>query len=91
MTQPTFDRLLWDAVKDYRNSTMVVDNHHAFAIIKDRLDSFWEQVRLAQPDEDQQMVLGGLLGIAMAAQLAAENLTLVPEQLEIDDSIELEP
>ena len=67
---------------------MVVDNHHAYGIIKDRVDSFWEQVRLIQPDDDQLMVLGGLIAIAAYAQLAAENLSLVPEQHGRDESID---
>lgn len=85
----TFDKLLWEAVQEYRDKTMVVDNHHAYGIIKDRVDSFWEQVRLLQADDDQMMILGGLLGIAMSCQLCAENLSLTHEQMGVNDSADL--
>jgi len=85
MNRDTFEKLVWDVVKDQRNQTMVVDNFHAYGIIKNRVDSFWEQVRLLQPDDDQLMILGGLVAIAAYAQLAAENLALAPEQLGYDD------
>jgi hypothetical protein len=84
--QETFDRLVWSLVQAEREKTMVVDNLHAYAIIKDRVDSFWEQVRLMQPDDEQIMVLGGLVAIAAYAQLAAENLAFTPEQKGVDES-----
>lgn len=86
MTTPTFEKLVWELVKDDRDKVLVVDNHHAYAIIKDRIDSFWEQVRLAQPDENQLVVLGGLVAMAAYAQLSAENLSLVPEQQSRDET-----
>ncbi len=86
MTQ-TFEKLVWEIVKDCREKIMVVDNHHAYGIIKDRLDSFWEQVRLLQEDDDHHlMILGGLISLSAYTQLAAENLSLVPEQLSRDES-----
>jgi hypothetical protein len=86
MRRETFDRLVWSVVQSEREKTMVVDNFHAYAIIKDRVDSFWEQVRLMQPDDEQIMVLGGLVAIAAYAQLAAENLAFTPEQKGVDTS-----
>jgi hypothetical protein len=84
--QETFDRLVWSLVQSEREKTMMVDNFHAYAIIKDKVDSFWEQVRLMQPDDEQIMVLGGLVAIAAYAQLAAENLAFTPEQKGVDES-----
>lgn len=77
---PTFEKLVWELVADQRNKLLVVDNHHVYGIIKDRVDSFWEQVRLLQPDDDQIMVLGGLVAIGAYAQLSAESLGLISEQ-----------
>lgn len=84
----TFDRLLWAAVQEYRDQTIVVDNLHAYGIIRDRFDSLWEQMRLLQasPDQDHQQVLNGLLGVAMAAQLSAEHLGLINTQMGVDES-----
>jgi len=86
MRRKTFEKLVWALVQEDREKVLVVDNHHAYGIIKDRVDSFWEQVRLLQPDEDQLMVLGGLVALSAYAQLAAENLSLVPEQQCRDES-----
>ncbi len=86
MINETFEKMVWKMVQGDKEKVMVVDNHHAYGIIKDRMDSFWEQVRLQQPDEDQIMVLGGLIALAAYAQLAAEDLSLVPEQLGRDES-----
>jgi len=82
----TFDKIVWEVVKDERDRTMVVDNHHAYAIIKDRLDSLWEHIRLQSEDDDQEMVLGGLAALAATAQLCAENLALVKEQHGVDET-----
>ena len=79
--KPTFEQLVWDLKEQEQNSTIVVDNLHAYAIIKDRLDVFWKIARELGEEDDQGLVLGALIGIGSAAQLAAEGLTLVPEQL----------
>ena len=42
---------------------------------------FWKIARELGEEDDQGLVLGALIGIGSAAQLAAEGLTLVPEQL----------
>jgi hypothetical protein len=85
MMKETFEQLVWSLVEEKRDETLVVDNHHAYGIIRDRVDSLWEQIRLLQPDDDQLMVLGGFVALAAYTQLAAEKLMLVPEQLRSDD------
>jgi hypothetical protein len=79
--KPTFNQHVWDLIEKERNSTVVVDNLHAYAIIKDRLDVFWQIARQLDDEDDQMAVLGALIGIGSGAQLAAEGLGLVPEQL----------
>jgi len=80
--KPTFNQHVWDLIEKERNSTVVVDNLHAYAIIKDRLDVFWQIARQLDDEDDQMAVLGALIGIGSGAQLAAEGLGLVPEQLQ---------
>jgi len=86
INKETFDKLVWEVVQELREKTTTLDNHHAYAIIKDRLDSLWEQARLLQPTDDQRTILGGLVAIAATSQLAAENLSLAPEQLGRDET-----
>jgi predicted component of type VI protein secretion system len=84
----TFDEHVWDLVHRDRISAVVVDNHHAYGIIQDKVETFWEQVRLAaaRPDEDSDtMVLASLLSVAATVQLMAEGLALVPEQQTSDE------
>ncbi len=85
MMKETFEQLVWGVVDDERDSTLVVDNFHAYAIIKNRLDSFWEHVRQLEPDGDTLPLLGGLVATSAYAQLAAEALGLVRPQLTADD------
>jgi len=85
MSKKTFDELVWKLVKQEKLTTMVVDNFQAYAIIKDRLDTFWEQVRLMEPDDDHIMLVGALVNLAATAQLMAEGLYLLPEQQRADE------
>lgn len=84
----TFEELVWDLVHRDRMGAIVVDNHHAYGIIQDRAETFWEQVRLAaaRPDEDSNtMVLASMINLAATTQLMAEGLALVPEQQSSED------
>jgi len=83
--KPTFDKYVWELVNDRRLETLVVDNYHAYGIIKDRLDSLWEQIRLLNPDDDQSPIFGGLIALAAYSQLVAEGLDFVPEQVTADE------
>ncbi len=52
-------------------------SHEAFAVIKEELDEFWEQVRLKRADRDRPAMLKELIQIGAMAQRAAEDLGLL--------------
>ena len=84
----TFDIAVWDFVKENRHKLLVVDSYHAYAIIKDKVDSLWEQIRLLSSEEswDELVLLDKLATLAAYVQIVAEGLSLVPEQMEQDES-----
>ena len=95
MKEKSFEKLVWELVKEAKPQTLVFDNYHGYAIIKDRMDSLWEQIRMAylQEDEDgdsQGMILMGLVALASYSQLISENLGMTPEQISKEESNALE-
>ena len=86
MTKETFNEIVWRLVSQERMTTTVIDNHHAYGIISDRVASFWEQVRLLNPGDDQEIILGSLIAISAFAQICAEQLGLIDEQHGVDQT-----
>lgn len=85
-SRETFNEMVWRFVEKFKDQTLVVDNDHAYAIIRRKLDDWWLHVRSIAPDDDQIQVLGGLVAIAGMAQLSAEGLRLADEQAGIDET-----
>ncbi len=91
MKEKSFEKLVWELVKDGRNTTLVVDNFHGYSMIQNRVDYLLEQVRMPDDEdgESQQMILQELVALGACIQLVTENLRMTPEQLERDESIDI--
>lgn len=97
MKEKSFEKLVWELVKEAKPQTLVVDTYHGYAIIKDRIDSLWEQIRMeycSQDDDEnedsQGRILMGLVALASYSQLISENLGMTPEQISKEEGDKLE-